>query len=150
MGKPCKMGEIMEIAKKHKLIVIEDCCEAHGASLKGKVVGSFGAMGLFSFYAAHMVCSGEGGVISTNDDDLAAICRSVRSHGRRHGELYFQFDRIGFNSKMNDLEAAIGLEGIENFQQTFATRRRHLLRLQDLLSPLEDRLILYRDDPGEV
>src|SRR3989338_5664445 len=88
MGKPCRMGEIMAIAKRRNLPVIEDCCEAHGASLGGQVVGSFGAMGLFSFYAAHLICSAEGGMISTSDEELAALCRSIRSHGRRGGQLY--------------------------------------------------------------
>ena len=150
MGKPCRMPEILAIAKRHKLTVIEDCCEAHGASLNGKVVGSFGAMGLFSFYAAHMVCSGEGGMVSTTDEQLAGLCRSIRSHGRRGGQLYFTFDRVGYNSKMNDLEAAIGLEGLETFQQTFDIRRRYLRRLWELLAPLQDRLLLYPDGPGEV
>ncbi|MBI3021764.1 MAG: DegT/DnrJ/EryC1/StrS family aminotransferase [Candidatus Omnitrophica bacterium] len=150
MGKPCAMGEILAIAKRHHLLVIEDCCEAHGATLNGQVIGSFGAMGLFSFYAAHLICSGEGGMISTNDAELAGLCRSIRSHGRRGGQPYFHFDQVGFNSKMNDLEAAIGLEGLELFDQTFAIRRRHLARLRELLSPLEDRVILYPDGRGEV
>ena len=150
MGKPCDMKSIMEIAKRRNLAVIEDCCEAHGATLNSEVVGSFGVMGLFSFYAAHIICSGEGGMISTSDPDIAAACRSIRSHGRRGGELYFHFDRIGFNSKMNDLEAAIGLEGLEALDRTFETRRRHLLRLQKSLAPFQDRIILYRDGPGEV
>lgn len=150
MGKPCRMGPILEIARERRLAVIEDCCEAHGATLNGQVVGSFGDMGLFSFYAAHIICSGEGGMISTGSPELALLCRSVRSHGRRGGQLYFHFDRVGYNSKMNDLEAAIGLEGLENFEQTFSVRRRHLARLWELLKPLEDRLILYPDGPGEV
>ncbi len=150
MGKPCKMDRILQIARRQQLRVIEDCCEAHGATLNGKVVGSFGDLGLFSFYAAHIICSGEGGMISASDPELASLCRSVRSHGRRGGQLYFHFDRVGFNSKMNDLEAAIGLEGLENFDQTFAVRRRHLQRLWELLEPLQDRLILYPDGPGEV
>ena len=150
MGKPCRMKEILAIARHHRLTVIEDCCEAHGATLNGNVVGSFGAMGLFSFYAAHMVCSGEGGMISTSDEELAGLCRSIRSHGRRDGQLYFTFDRVGYNSKMNDLEAAIGLEGLETFHQTFDTRRRYLKRLWELLAPLQDRLLLYPDGPGEV
>ena len=150
MGKPCRMEEILRIARKHRLTVIEDACEAHGATLNGKVVGSFGDMGLFSFYAAHMICSGEGGMISAQDAEWADLCRSIRSHGRRGGQLYFHFDRIGFNSKMNDLEAAIGLEGLENFDNTFRVRRKYLARLWDLLEPLEDRMILYRDGPGEI
>ena len=150
MGKPCRMVEIQAIAKRHKLLIIEDACEAHGATLNGQVIGSFGAAGLFSFYAAHLICSAEGGMIVTQDDELAALYRSIRSHGRRDGELYFHFDRIGFNSKMNDLEAAIGLEGMERFDETFAIRRRRLTQLWDRLAPLEDRLILYRDGPDEV
>ena len=150
MGKPCRMNDIMEIAKRHRLAVIEDCCEAHGATLDGRLVGTFGEAALFSFYAAHIICSGEGGMIATDDPALALLCRSIRSHGRRGGELYFHFDRVGYNSKMNDLEAAIGLEGLTLFKRTFATRRRFLQRFWDLLSVLEDRFILYRDGPGEV
>jgi len=150
MGKPCPMGPILEIAERRHLAVIEDCCEAHGATLNGKGVGSFGSMGIFSFYAAHLICSGEGGMIVTCDPELAALCRSIRSHGRRGGELAFNFDRVGFNSKMNDLEAAIGLEGLEKFDEVFAVRRRHLTRLQELLSGLKGRILLYRDGPGEI
>ncbi len=150
MGKPCKMDAILEIARRRRLTVIEDACEAHGATLNGRTVGSFGAMGIFSFYAAHMICSGEGGMIVTGDPELDGLCRSIRSHGRRGGQLYFHFDRVGYNSKMNDLEAAIGLEGLEQFDHTFSVRRRFLTTLWELLAPLEDRLILYRDAPGEV
>ena len=150
MGKPCKMPAIMAIAKRHGLPVIEDCCEAHGATLDGHVVGSFGTMALFSFYAAHIICSGEGGMIATSDGEVSALCRSIRTHGRRGGQLHFHFDRIGFNAKMNDLEAAIGLEGLELFDRTFTIRRRHLMRLLELLSPVADQCVLYRDGPGEV
>ena len=150
MGKPCKMGQIMAIARKHRLAVIEDCCEAHNASLNGQLVGSFGDAGIFSFYAAHIICSGEGGMIVTHDEELAKLCRSIRSHGRRNGQIYFHFDRIGYNSKMNDLEAAIGLEGLEMFDHTFSTRRKHLQRIWELLHRWEPRLLLYRDGPGEI
>jgi dTDP-4-amino-4,6-dideoxygalactose transaminase len=150
MGKPCKMEEILSIAARHRLMVIEDCCEAHGAMLNGQVIGSFGAMGLFSFYAAHLVCSGEGGMLVTHDAGLALLARSIRSHGRRGGQPHFHFDRVGFNSKMNDLEAAVGREGLRLFDETFRIRRGHLTRLWEQLRPLEDRLMLYRDGPGEV
>lgn len=150
MGKPCNMDAILDIAQRHNLSIIEDSCEAHGATYKGKVVGSFGAMSIFSFYAAHLICSAEGGMIVTEDDQLADWCRSIRTHGRRGGQLYFHFDRVGFNSKMNDLEAAIGLDGLEMFDSTFNTRRHLMLRLRELLSPLEDDLILYHDAQGEL
>ena len=126
MGKPCEMDTILDIAKRHKLHVLEDACEAHGAKYKGRVVGSIGLAGAFSFYAAHIICSGEGGMISTNDSEFASLLRSVRSHGRPDGSIYFQFDRFGFNTKMNDLEAALGIEGVENFQQIFSKRKENL------------------------
>lgn len=150
MGKPCQMPAILDIAKRHGLPVIEDVCEAHGAQLNNQVVGSFGLMGVFSFYAAHLICSGEGGMIVTNDSTANDICRSVRTHGRRGGELYFHFDRVGFNSKMNDMEAAVGLEGVATFQPTFQKRRKLLLTLQEMLHSLKEQLIIYRDDPGEI
>jgi dTDP-4-amino-4,6-dideoxygalactose transaminase len=150
MGKPCRMREILEIARAHQLIVIEDACEAHGATLNGQVVGSFGDAGLFSFYAAHLICSGEGGMIVTHREDIDALCRSVRTHGRRGGDLYFHFDRIGFNSKMNDLEAAIGLEGLELFDANFQIRRRHSAAIRAHLHKLEASLYVYDDGPGEV
>lgn len=126
MGKPADMDPILEIAKKHNLMVFEDACEAHGAQYKGQYVGGMGHMGAFSFYAAHIICSGEGGMVSTNDPEIAKVLRSVRSHGRPDGSLFFQFDRFGFNTKMNDLEAAVGIEGIENFWSIFNKRKENL------------------------
>jgi dTDP-4-amino-4,6-dideoxygalactose transaminase len=150
MGKVAKMDQILDIAKRHNLVIIEDCCEAHGATLKGKVVGSFGQMALFSFYVAHIIASGEGGMVTANDAKFADACRSIHTHGRRHGDLYFNFDRIGFNSKMNDLEAAIALEGLDMFDGIFAYRQKLIKYLLDKLTPLEDKIILYREDKDEV
>ena len=132
MGKPCEMDSIMKIAKAHKLKVIEDSCESHGATYKGKVVGSIGDMGTFSFYAAHVVVAGEGGMIVTNDDRIDKVVRSVKSHGRPFGSIYFDFQRIGFNSRMNELTAAIGLEGLDYFEKTFRKRKSNLYKLLEL------------------
>ena len=150
MGKPCHMEAVLDIARRHHLFVIEDCCEAHGARLNGKVVGSFGDMALFSFYTAHIVCSAEGGMVTTPDPVFADLCRSIHTHGRRKGELFFNFDRVGFNSKMNDLEAAIGLEGLTMFDSIFRCRQRLISRLLDQLREVESEIILYREGPGEV
>ena len=150
MGKICDMVAIMEIAKRNKLYVIEDCCEAHGATMNGQVVGTFGDMATFSFYAAHIICSGEGGMIVTERDQMADLCKSIRTHGRRDGELHFDFDRVGFNSKMNDLEAAIGLEGLAKFRENFRWRRYLRLRLDETLSLLNEDIILYRESPNEI
>jgi len=122
MGKVCDVGAIDDISMDEVILLIEDCCEAQGATKRSWPVGKFGDIGFFSFYAAHIMCSGEGGMIVTNNDKMADLCKSIRSHGRRDGDLFFNFDRVGFNSKMNDLEAAIGLEGLANFDENFQYR----------------------------
>lgn len=76
------MQRIEEICQKHKLILVEDCCEATGAAYDGKPVGNFGIMGTFSFYYAHHITTGEGGLVTTNDAKLAEILRLHRAHGR--------------------------------------------------------------------
>jgi dTDP-4-amino-4,6-dideoxygalactose transaminase len=138
MGKPCDMDSVLEIAKAHNLKIIEDACEAHGASYKDRFVGSIGDMGTFSFYAAHVVVAGEGGMIVTDNDEIASVVRSVKSHGRPSGSIYFDFQRIGFNSRMNELTAAIGLEGMENFDDNFNKRKNNLYKLLELTQELSD------------
>jgi len=149
MGKPCEMDAILKIAKKHDLKVIEDACEAHGAMYKGKVVGTIGDMGAFSFYTAHQIVCGEGGMVATNDDMIAEVVRSVKSHGRPSGSIYFDFQRIGFNSKMNDLEAALGLEGIECFNGFFNTRKSNLYKLLELTKDLSEYLYFIKEEDYE-
>jgi len=150
MGKPCDMDPILDVAKKYNLKVIEDACEAHGAKYKGQYVGGIGLAGTFSFYAAHIVCSGEGGMVATNDSEYAKILRSVRSHGRPDGTDYFQFDRFGFNCKMNDLEAAVGIEGIENFSNTFNARKKNLNYLLKANQDLNHLFYFLEEKPHEV
>jgi dTDP-4-amino-4,6-dideoxygalactose transaminase len=102
MGRMAEMDVICNIAKRHDLIVIEDACEAHGAKYKSIFVGHWGHMSIYSFYIAHLVCCGEGGMVSVNDDDIADILLSTRSHGRPANSLYFNHERTGLNSKMNE------------------------------------------------
>jgi len=149
MGKPCEMDTILEIAKVHNLKIIEDACEAHGATYKGRVVGSIGDMGTFSFYAAHVVVAGEGGMVVTNNDEIANVVRSVKSHGRPFGSIYFDFQRIGFNSRMNELTAAVGLEGMEYFDQTFDKRKDNLYKLLKLTEDLSDYLYFLEEEGYE-
>jgi len=138
MGKSCDMNAIISIANRRDLFVMEDACEAHGAQYKGSYVGTFGHVSMFSFYTAHIVVCGEGGMCSTMYPEIADILRSTRSHGRKPGTLYFDFLRMGLNSKMNDLEAAIGLEGLEQFYQTIESRVANRAILMDLLEDLSD------------
>ena len=105
MGKPAEMDTVIKIAKKHDLRVIEDCCESHGAKYKDKYVGTIGDMGAFSFYVAHVIIAGEGGLVVTNNDEIADVVRSVKTHGRPTGSIYFDFQRFGLNLRMNDLTA---------------------------------------------
>ncbi|MHA2279438.1 MAG: DegT/DnrJ/EryC1/StrS family aminotransferase [Promethearchaeota archaeon] len=142
MGKPCDMDAIMSIARERDLFVIEDACEAHGAQYKGNYIGTFGHVVTFSYYAAHIVVCGEGGMCSTQYPEMADILRSTKSHGRRPGSIYFDFLRIGLNSKMNDLEAAIGLEGLEQFDSTIENRVVNRAQLMDSLTDLQNELWL--------
>ena len=105
MGKPADMKKIMEIADKPKLYVIEDAAEAHGAEIDGKLVGTFGQMAAYSLYAAHIITTIEGGIVTTDDPAMAEALRSLRNHGMVNK---FDFKRIGFSAKMNELEAAVG------------------------------------------
>jgi perosamine synthetase len=105
-GLSCDMNAIMEIADKYNLLVIEDACQSHGAKYRGQTVGSFG-VGTFSFYPTKNMTTAEGGMITTNDERLAETCRVIRQHGMRR--RYFH-DELGFNFRMTDIQAAIGLE----------------------------------------
>lgn len=149
MGKLCKMDVILEVAQRYNLKVIEDCCEAHGAIYKGKVVGTIGDMGTFSFYVAHLTVCGEGGMVVTNSDKIAHIIRSLKSHGRPAGEVFFDFRRPGFNSKMNDLGAAIGLEGLENFVWALRARRENMLNLLMWTEDLAEHCYFPREEVYE-
>jgi dTDP-4-amino-4,6-dideoxygalactose transaminase len=104
-GQPCDMNGVMKIAQEHSLIVIEDACQAHGAEYEGKKAGSFGT-GCFSFYATKNMVTGEGGMITTNDESVAQKARMIRSHGQR--QRYYH-EILGYNYRMTDIAAAIGL-----------------------------------------
>lgn len=104
-GQPAAMKEIMAIAERHDLLVIEDAAQAHMASLDGTPVGSFGMAGVFSFYPTKNMTSGEGGMISTASDEVARQCRLLRNQGM---EKRYANEIVGFNTRMTDIHAAIG------------------------------------------
>jgi perosamine synthetase len=118
-GYPCNMDAIMDIARKYGLLVIEDACQAVGACFKGKPVGSFGT-GCFSLYATKNVMSGEGGMITTDDPVLAQRCRMIRNHGM---ERRYYHDLLGYNFRISDLHAAIGLVQIERLEHFTEARK---------------------------
>jgi len=108
-GQPCDIGAIMEIAGRHNLVVIEDACQAHGATFGGQPVGGFG-MGCFSLYATKNMTTGEGGVITTNDDAMAERLRLLRNHGQT---ARYRHDILGYHFRTTDIQAAIGLAQLE-------------------------------------
>ena len=105
-GLPCNMPEIMEIAEKHDLKVIEDCAQAHGAKIGRNHVGNFGLAGCFSFYATKNMVSAEGGMITTNDYEFAEKCRTLKNHGRPPSGGYHH-NIVGYNLRISDVHSAI-------------------------------------------
>ena len=146
MGRPAEMDVICDLAEEYNLIVIEDACEAHGATYKQKHIGHWGDMSVYSYYIAHLVCCGEGGMVSVNDEHLADVLASCRSHGRPFNSIYFDHQRVGYNSKMNDLEASIGLEAVGVFWDTFNTRHATMKRMRAAAAGYEDVAYFSEED----
>lgn len=124
-GLPADMNPIMEMAERYDLVVIEDACQAHGAEYRGKRVGSFGT-GCFSFYPTKNITAAEGGMITTDDEEIAERCRGIRQHGMR--KRYYH-DELGFNFRMTDVHAAIGLAQmgkLERFNEARIANARYL------------------------
>ncbi len=112
-GLSCDMDPIIELSSKYGLTIIEDACQSHGATYKGKKAGSFGT-GIFSLYPTKNITSAEGGMITTNDSNIAESCRAIRQHGM-HRRYYH--DELGFNFRMTDVHAAIGLAQLRKLEQ---------------------------------
>lgn len=120
-GHPAEMKEIMEIAEDHNLIVIEDACQAHGAVYSNKKVGYFGT-GAFSFYPTKNMTTGEGGMITTNEKEVADRARMIRSHGSRQRYLH---EMIGYNLRMTDISAAIGIVQLGKLDNFTSMRQKN-------------------------
>ncbi len=150
MGKPCDMDAIQEIAKKHNLKILEDCCEAHGAQYKEKYVGQFGEIAAFSFYVAHVLAGGDGGMCSTNNAKTDEVLRSLKDHGRKPGSLYFDHVRSGSNFRMNVLPAAVMLGEIKNFWKVFKKRKENLNYLLEKTEDLKDVAFFNTEETYEV
>jgi len=146
MGKPAEMDKIEAIAKKHKLYIIEDAAEAHGAQYKGKKIGAIGHMAAFSLYAAHIVTTIEGGMIITDNSKMADAMRSLRNHGIVNK---FEFQRIGFSAKMNEIEAAVGLGNIKIFSSILEKRRKNLLYLIEKFNKFAPYFITIKEEEHE-
>lgn len=172
IGKPADMDVINSIAKRHDLFVIEDAAEAYGAIYKGRNVGTLADMAAFSLYVAHMVTTVEGGVVVTDKKEFAEILRSLRSHGRackcercilnissgyckkrfqygKKNDIRFMFERIGYSSKMNELEAAIGLGHLDGYANVLRKRRQNLKYLMSEFKRFYPYLVTIEEEPHE-
>ncbi len=142
-GNPAGMDEICRIAKKHDLAVLEDSCEALGSTLHGKKIGTFGKMSAFAFYPNKQMTTGEGGIILTDDDDLAALCVSLRNQGRGRGGGWLAHDRLGYNYRLSDINCALGIVQLSRIEE-FIEKREKVARMYQQCLADEDRLIVPR------
>jgi len=149
-GNPTHMDRYAAIAARHEIPLIEDCCEALGAKLSGRPAGSFGRAGVFAFYPNKQITTGEGGMVVTDDDHLAELCRSMRNHGRPVGPPAIQMhehegaapsnigmtlwhERIGYNYRMSEVQAALGVAQMRRLDDLLERRamvaERYISRL---------------------
>jgi perosamine synthetase len=132
-GQMCDMSAIGEIAERHGLVVIQDACQAHGARLDGNAVGAYGTA-CYSFYPTKNMTTGEGGMITTNDPGVAEAARMLRNHG---GRQRYHHEILGFNMRMMDVQAAIGLAQLAKVAHWNEIRQANAKRLTELLSGVE-------------
>jgi dTDP-4-amino-4,6-dideoxygalactose transaminase len=143
-GHPASLPEIQEICAKHKLWLLEDCAQAHGSAWQGKKVGSFGRAAAFSFYPSkNLMVMGDGGLLVTEDDEVAARCRRLRDHGRQNKDIHSE---IGFNLRFNDIQAAVGRVGLRRLDAMNDYRRTLAARYNAALAGLP--LVLPAETPG--
>lgn len=122
-GQPANMTEINRIAKKYRLHVIEDACEALGAKWLGQSAGTFGDAGVFAFYPNKQLTTGEGGVVVTNNTELADLCYSLSNQGRDEARHWLSHVRLGWNYRMDEMSAALGIAQLERIDDMLARRR---------------------------
>ena len=157
-GKAAPMNDIMQIARRHGLAIIEDAACAVGTTFEGVPVGSVGDIGCFSFHPRKVITTGEGGMVTTNSQELANRTKSLRNHGATgpapgsdSSKPYAMgtFDVIGFNLRMSDIQAAVGIAQMGKLDKLLHERRRLALHYTELLGGL-DQVILPTDDPGHT
>lgn len=145
-GHPVDMDPLLRLAERHGLFVLEDAAEAVGARYRGRRTGALGHCATFSFFGNKIITTGEGGMVTTDDDDLAARLRLYRGQGMDPGRRYW-FPVIGYNYRMTNVAAAIGLGQLERIDHHLARRREVAAAYRERLAPLGERLILPVEEP---
>ena len=146
-GNPAGFDKICQIADKHKQIVLEDSCEALGSSLNGKMAGTFGKMSTFAFYPNKQITTGEGGMILTDDDDLADICVSLRNQGRSKAGGWLNHERLGYNYRISDINCVLGLIQLSRIDEISRKRKQVAKWYQEALAG-DDRFIIPTEPAG--
>lgn len=123
-GQPCPMDEITTLASRHNLLVIEDACEAIGAEYRGRKVGTFGSAAVFAFYPNKQMTTGEGGIITTDNPDLARKLRILRNQGRDDMGSWLGHSRLGYNYRLGEMNAALGLSQLSRIENLLARRQK--------------------------
>lgn len=136
-GHPAEWDEILRIAEKYNLKVIDDSCEALGAEYKGRKIGQFGGAAAFAFYPNKQITTGEGGMIVTDDPETARVCRSLSNQGRGEMGAWLEHERLGYNYRITEMSAALGISQIRRIDEILAKRERVAEMYTDRLSPLE-------------
>jgi perosamine synthetase len=135
-GHPCDMDPILDVAQGHSLFIVEDCAEALGAEYKGRLVGTFGDVACFSFFSNKIITTGEGGMVITNATDLMEKMEVLRDHGMRKEKRYWH-EVAGFNYRMTNLQAALGLAQMEQIQSFINNRREIAAMYSQQLANIE-------------
>jgi len=138
-GNPAGLDKVCSIAQQYNLKVIEDSCEALGSALHGKKVGTFGTMSVFGFYPNKQITTGEGGMILTDDDNLADMCVSLRNQGRDKDTDWLTHKRLGYNFRLSDINCALGIAQLSRIELIRAKRRQVAKWYQEMLAD-DDRL----------
>ncbi|MBI1826268.1 MAG: DegT/DnrJ/EryC1/StrS family aminotransferase [Planctomycetes bacterium] len=146
-GPIADMDSVRAIAQRRKLRVIEDSCEALGTRYKTKMAGSFGDAGVFGFYPNKQLTTGEGGMIVTDDAQVADLCRSMRNQGRETGGGWLAHPRMGYNYRLSDINCALGLAQLKRIREIIAERDRVHALYRERLSD-EPRLSMQKCRPG--
>lgn len=142
-GQPADMDPILEIARSYGLRVIEDACEAIGAEYKGRKVGTMGDAAVFAFYPNKQMTTGEGGMIVTDREDWAALFRSLRNQGRDVHDAWLSHSRLGYNYRMDEMSAALGLAQLGRIEELLAKRERVAQWYNERLKDVEGVQIPY-------